>query len=222
MQLDALMTTSEKGRVLGHATGLSPTKETAMSTTNPNREKPLGTLSPLDVPLSQLPVIELTTEHIRRSSDLAVDRNESYHSIDGGTVFGNHDSLTSHQTGILGEMSVAEPYATEIDPKTYEFGDGGIDLDLWGVSADVKSTTTDKMRYPQLLIPGDSDLTADLYFQTHITNWGPSGAQVRILGYATREQVRNKTPYCHPGSRENYVIEPEELTLPPLVQACHD
>jgi hypothetical protein len=192
-----------------------------MTTTIPNRENSPGTLSPVDVPIAQLPVVELNAEHIRRSSELAIDRNESYRRIDGGTVFGDNDPLTSHQTGILGEMAVAELYATDIDTETYAFGDGGIDGDLWGVSVDVKSTTTEKMTYPQLLVCDDNDLAADLYFQTHIQDWGSDGAQVRILGYATRAQVYAKTAVPHPGETKNYVVEPRELTLPPLVQTCN-
>ncbi|TKR27995.1 hypothetical protein [Natronomonas salsuginis] len=192
-----------------------------MTTSSSHREKTLGTISPIAVPINQLPVVELNAEYIRRSSELALDRNESYRNIDGGTVFGNNDALTSHQTGILGEMAVAELYATDIDAETYEFGDGGVDLDLWDASADVKSTTTNKMQYPQLLICEDNPLSADLYFVAHIINWGPGGAQVRVHGYATQEQVESKTPYRHPGTRKNYVVDPEELTLPPLVQVCH-
>lgn len=192
-----------------------------MTTISPNREKSPGKLAAVDVPIDQLPVVQLTSEHIRRSSELAIDRNKSYRQIDGGTVFGNNDALTSHQTGILGEMAVAELYSTEIDAETHEFGDGGIDLDLWGASADIKTTTTTKMEYPQLLICDDNPLSADLFFLAHIVNWGPSGAQVRVHGYATQTQVVNKTPYRHPGNQKNYVVEPKELTLPPLVQACH-
>jgi hypothetical protein len=192
-----------------------------MTTTNPHREKTLGTLSPVDVPIAQLPVVELNAEHIRRSSELAIDRNESYQEINGGTVFGGNDSLTSHQTGILGEMAVAKLYATDIDTETYDFGDGGIDLDLWGASADVKATTTNKMQYPELLICSDNDLAADLYFVTHIKNWGPGGAQVRVLGYGTRAQVNAKTAVPHPSETKNYVVKPRELTLPPLVQVCN-
>lgn len=192
-----------------------------MTTNQSNRDKTLGTLSPVEVPLSQLPIVELTTDHIRRSSELAIDRNESYQRIDGGTVFGDNDSLTSHQTGILGEMAVAELYATEIDTETHEFGDGGIDLDMWNMSADVKATKTDKMQRPELLICDDNPLAADLYFLAHVLNWGPKGAQVRIHGYATESQVENKTPYRHPSTYKNYVVKPAELTLPPLVEASH-
>jgi len=192
-----------------------------MTTTNPNRENSLGTLSPVDVPIAQLPVVELNAEHIRRSSELAIDRNESYRRIDGGTVFGDNDSLTSHQTGILGEMAVAELYATDIDTETYAFGDGGIDVHLWGSSVDSKATTTNKMQYPELLVCDDNDLAADLYFLTHIQNWGPGGAKVRVLGYCTRERVGAKTAVRHPGETKNFVVEPKELTLPPLVQTCN-
>lgn len=192
-----------------------------MATTNLNREKSLGTISPVDVPIQQLPTVELSAKHIRRSGELAIDRNESYRQIDGGSVFGENDSLTSHQIGILGEMAVATLYPTDIDTEAYEFGDCGIDLDLWGATADVKATTTRKMKYPQLLVCGDNELTSDLYFVTHITNWGPNGARIRVLGYGTKDLVKSKTPRRHPGSTKNYVIEPGELTLPPLVQACH-
>jgi len=212
---------SQKGRAMQRATELFAGMQTAMTTTNPNREKTLGTLSPVDVPIAQLPVVELNAEHIRRSSELAIDRNESYREINGGTVYGNNDSLTSHETGILGEMAVAKAYATDIDTTTYAFGDGGIDLDLWGMSVDVKSTTTEKMTYPQLLVCGDNDLAADLYFQTHIDEWGSDGVQIRILGYATRAQVDAKDAVPHPGDTKNRVVEPRELTLPPLVQVCH-
>jgi hypothetical protein len=192
-----------------------------MSTTQSNREKSLGTLSPVDDPLGQLPVVELSAEQIRRSSELAIDRNESYEQIGGGTAFGGNDSPTSHQIGILGEIAVADLYNDKIDTQTYKFGDGGVDLDIWKTE-NVKSTATQKMQYPQLLVNADSGLTADLYFQAHITNWGPSGARVRILGYAPRELVASKTPQRHPGTTENYVVEPSELSLPPLVEACHD
>lgn len=216
-----MSSSSQKGRVVGHATELFAAKQTAMTTTNPNRENSPGTLSPVDVPIAQLPVVELNAEHIRRSSELAIDRNESYQRIDGGTVFGDNDSLTSHQTGILGEMAIAELYSADIDTETYAFGDGGVDVDLWGASADVKATTTNKMQYPELLVCSDNDLAADLYFVTHIQNWGPGGAQVRVLGYGTRAQVDAKTAIPHPGETKNYVVEPRELTLPPLVQTCN-
>lgn len=193
----------------------------SMKDKRPHRDNFPGTLSPVDVPISQLPVVDLSTEHLRRASELAVDRNESYHAIDGGTVYGENSALTSHETGILGEMAVAELYATSIDTETYAFGDGGVDLDLWGVTGDVKSTTTTKMTYPQLLVRANKDLAADIYLQTHIQNWGEDGAQVRILGYATRAQLADKTGVEHPGETKNYVVEPSELTLPPLVQVCH-
>ena len=220
-QPDALAMPSERAARCNARPGCSLGKQTAMATTRSNREKSLGTLSPMDVPIQQLPVVELSAEHIRRSGELAVDRNESYDRIDGGSVFGKQDSLTSHQIGILGEMAVAELYGSDIDTKKYPFGDTGIDLELWGTTADIKSTTTDKMRYPELLICSDNDLTAEIYFITHILNWGPNGARIRILGYGTREQIENTTPRRHPGTRKNHVITPENLTLPPLVEYCN-
>jgi len=194
-----------------------------MATTQSSRDKSPGTISPVDVPIQQLPVVELSAEHIRRSGELAVDRNESYDRIDGGTVFGENDSLTSHQIGILGEMAVAELYDADIDTEKYSFGDDGIDLNLWGAggTADIKATKTDKMRYPELLICHDNELTAELYFITHILNWGPNGARIRVLGYSTKKHVENTTPRRHPGTTKNHVISPEDLTLPPLVESCN-
>ena len=193
-----------------------------MSSTTSNREKSPGTISPIDVPLQQLPIVELSTQHIKRASELAKDRNHSYNKIDGGTVFGNQDALTSHQTGILGEIAVSKMYGASIDTEAHDFGDDGFDVSLWGEETDVKSTTTDAMRYPELLVPANSELTADLYMLTHILNWGPDGARIRILGYATRQQVENRTPYRHPGTTENHVVKPRDLTLPPLTQACNE
>lgn len=118
-------------------------------------------------------------------------------------------------------MAVAEAYAANIDTTTYAFGDGGIDVELWGTSVDVKPSTTEKMTYPQLLVCDTNKLAADLYFQTHIQEWGSDGAEVRILGYATRAQVDAKKAIPYPGETRNHVVEPRELTLPPLVQTCN-
>ncbi|MCU4971139.1 hypothetical protein OB955_00100 [Halobacteria archaeon AArc-m2/3/4] len=189
-----------------------------MSITTAQREKSLATTSPVDIPLYELPVIELIPDQLRTVDALAEDRNESYKEIDGGVVFGKNDALTSHQIGILGEIAVAHRYNVEIDTETYRFGDDGTDLVLGNKTVDVKATATDAMRYPQLLVRTDKELTADLYFRVHVLDWGADRARVRLLGYASKERVTDRKPRRHPGTKENYVVEPEELTLPPCVR----
>lgn len=219
MQPIALVVPPPKGRVLGHATGLPhSSSETAMSTSLSHQEKSLGPLSPAALPRDSLPVVELTPDHLHRAAALAKDRKKSYNSIDGGEVFGDHDSLSSHQVGILGEMAIAKVYQTKIDTETYAFGDDGTDLVLWGKTVDVKATATTKMQLPELLLRADSSLTADLYFLTHVLDWGPTSARVRLLGYAPQEQVVDREPRRHPGSMKNFVVEPAEMTPPPLLQ----
>lgn len=183
-----------------------------------HREKSLGTISPVDVPLEAIPIVELNANQVRRSAELAEDRQDSYESFEGSTVFGSLDSLSSHQIGILGEMAVAELFTRGIDQEVYKFGDGGIDLTLWEKTADVKATKTEKMQLPQLLVCEDNDFTADLFFLAHIIEWDSHGARVRVIGYATQEQVSDREPYRHPGRTKNYVLDPNELTLSPFLQ----
>lgn len=190
-----------------------------MSTKSPNRDKGLGAISPADVPVGMMPTVELSKEQVHQATQLAKDRNQSYTAIDGGQLFGPNTSLTSHQVGILGELAVAVAYPAEIDKEQYEFGDDGADLSIWGNRVDVKSTATTAMTRPELLVRADRDVTADLYMLTHLVEWGPNGAVVRLLGYTTRENVLQRTPRQHPGQMENYVVTPQELSLPPWTQA---
>lgn len=189
-----------------------------MSTTTANREKSsLGTFSTADIPVRMLPTVELSVEQLQEVSVLAEKRNESYHQIDGGELFGKNNSLTNHQIGLIGELAVAKAYQTELDEEIYKYGDDGKDLTLWGKSIDIKTTST-WMKRPQLLVRTDEELSADLYFLVHLFNWGDSGARVRLQGYATRDRVKNREPREHPGHRMNYVVPAGELTPPPWVR----
>jgi hypothetical protein len=182
-----------------------------------HREKSLGTISPKDVPLKAIPTVDLTSQEVQRVTHLAERRNASYEEIDGGDVFGQLDSLTSHQIGILGELAVAKFYGLSIDSSTYKYGDGGRDFRLFddGYDVDVKTTATDQMRIPELLVQADKDLVADLFVLAHIIGQNESAVRVRLLGCAKKATVKDRRPRKHPGRMRNYVVGPEELTLLP-------
>lgn len=190
-----------------------------MSITDSNREKSLGTMSPASVPLRALPVVELTTEQLQRVDALAEQRSETYDPIDGGVLFGERDSLTSHQIGLLGELAVAQFYNLSIDSNIYELGDDGTDLELHGESIDVKATATDAMERPELLVRADKSLSADLYVRAHVINWDRTGARVRIIGAASKSVVEDREPQRHPWETKNYVVPPRELTFLPALQS---
>jgi len=167
-----------------------------------------------DVSIYRLPVVTLTQTQIRTALSLAKEGNDSYEDINCGVLFGDNGSFQSHLVGLLGELAVAELYGLDLDSTAYLWGDGGIDLHLGEKSSDVKTTATD-MALPQLLVRADTPLEADIDIRCHIIDWSRT---VRILGYAPKEVVENRPPRQHPGSRENYVVEPEEL----LCSAVHN
>lgn len=190
-----------------------------MKTTASHREKSLGTISPADVPVEMLPEVELSPSQLLRASALAHERNTSYDDIDGGDVYAS-DSLMSHFVGVVGEIAVASLYDTGIDAKLYTTGDDGSDLILANKRVDVKTTTTERMRRPELLVKAHKNVKADLFVLVHIVDWAPTGVTCRIHGCAPRDVVTDRNPRRHPGSDRNYVVSPDELTLPPLLRAC--
>ena len=183
-----------------------------------NKFSGTDTLSPADVPLEALPIIELTTDQIEEALNLAERRNDSYQAIDGGVVFGNRDSLTCHQIGLLGELAVADLYGISLDKNEYRSGDDGKDHSLFGMDLDVKTTATKKVRLPELLVQSDKPLRAELYIRAHVIDWDSSGARIRLIGCAPREVVQEQTPRCHPGSTKNYVVGPNEMDFLPLLR----
>jgi len=159
----------------------------------------------------------LSTEQLRRVTSLAEERSDSYEPIDGGTLFGGQDSLTSHEIGAIGEAGVGKFYGLPIDSDIYQYGDDGSDLTLHGWNIDVKSTATDALDLPELLVRADKELKADIYVRVHVLDWDETGARIRIVGAASREVVENREPQRHPGSTKNYVVTPRELNpLPAL------
>lgn len=143
-----------------------------MSQNYPHRKKSLGPITPADVPLEALPVVELTAEQIQQALDLAEQRNATYWRQDGGVVFGDRDALTSHQIGLLGEIAFARLYGLEVDTSVYHRGDDGTDNTLFGATVDIKATATQKMARPELLVRADKDLSADTYVRAHVISWG--------------------------------------------------
>lgn len=186
-----------------------------MSTSTVQRQKTNVPLGVSRLPLDHLPVVAIGGKTFGELRELAKRRNKSYERIDGGDTYGSHTSVSSHLTGLLGEFAVALLYKETIDTSTYSFGDGGTDLSLWDQTIDVKTTSTEYMRRPELLVRGDSELAAELYCLCHVIEQGADHAKVRVHGFASRDQVARRTPRKHPGQRENYVIPPEELTPPP-------
>lgn len=187
-----------------------------------NQEKTRAALTPTDVPLEALPVVEISADELRRATEIAQHRNTSYQRIDGGTLFNNTDSLRNHEIGVLGELAVAKLYNVSIDTGIYGSGDDGYDVSFLGQDVDVKTTATDKMRLPELLVRADKDLAADLYVRAHVIDFSATHARIRLIGYATRGTVAEREPSCHPGDTANYVLPPSELTILPHVQRCHD
>jgi hypothetical protein len=190
-----------------------------MSTEQTHRQNSDGTntLSPTNVPIESLPVVELDVHQLRRAAALAYDRNHSYRRIDGGDVYSS-GSMMSHLIGTICEMAVASAYDSDIDMRTYRFGDDGTDLDLWNTTVDVKGTATTAMQRPELLIKPHETLSADLYFLAHIIEWDAEYVRVRLHGYTDKETVTNRDTRRHPGTDKNYVVQPDELSLPPWVQ----
>jgi hypothetical protein len=194
-----------------------------MTTTPPRREKSLGTLSPTDVPLEALPVVELTEQEIKHSLRTAKRRNDSYIGYADKDVFGDLDSLDSHQIGILGELAVAKFYALDIDTEVYDYGDGGRDFSLFDrLDVDVKTTATDKMRLPELLVKANKEVTADQFIRAHIISRDNSRVYVRLLGYVPEEIVTDREPRRHPGQTKNYVVGPNEMTMLPYFNIIPD
>lgn len=192
-----------------------------MSTQVIARDKPLGPTAAAEVQIDELPVLELDAGQISKVESLARSRARSYEDLDTDEEFGHYDSITRHTVGILGEMAVAQWYNVAIDSSRYEFGDDGYDIVLWGKTVDVKTTATQKLDLPELIVRANRELTADVYFLTHVLNWSPEEARIRLIGYATAEQVRRQSPERHPGSRKNRVIVPNDLRLPPAFDFFH-
>lgn len=190
-----------------------------MSNKTQYRDKTPESISPADVPIESLPVIELSANQLQHVAQLAQQRNNSYRPIDGGVVFGDRQALENHLVGIIGELAVGKLYNVAIDTAIYAYGDDGVDLKLAGLDLDTKTTASQKIRLPELLVRADKSLRADLYVRAHVLELDrDTGARVRIVGCASSEKVASTEPRRHPGQRLNHVVEPAEMSLPPVLE----
>jgi len=180
-----------------------------MRDNDPTEDKPLGP-TPADVPLEQLPTVELTDEQLQHARQVAKARNESYGRINGGRVCGDQTSKAVHTTGVFGELVYATQYDAQIDNSVYPRGDDGHDFTSGPLTIDVKTTGTHIDR-PALIVPTDPAPTADLFFLVH---WLGEGVG-RIIGFATHATVVDRTAIPKPGDDLNYVVDQDELWTPP-------
>lgn len=183
-------------------------EDPAMDHRKPNYKKDRDCLhAPTDVAIDALPVQEISNRMYRLAELIAKARKLTYEPIDGGRVYGKQGSIDANLTGVIGEIAVQESIGS-INQPIYLRGDPGYDLVNDGTTIDVKATAT-HMTLPDLLIPYDQDLVADVYLLAHRFE----SRTVRLVGWAPRQVVQDRAPERHPGDSLNYVVRPHELFL---------
>jgi hypothetical protein len=166
--------------------------------------------TPADVPLTDLPIIDLTAQQLKDAEQIAHQRSKSYEDIDGRRLYGEQANQDAHLTDVVGELAIAELYGGTIDREINEKGDDGHDLVFEGTTIDVKATRTTSLTRPDLIVPTDPAPAADYYYLVH---WFDERC-VRIIGYASRDRVLSREPEQFPGTTVNYVVPPAELFPP--------
>lgn len=164
-----------------------------------------------DIDLEQLPVIELDEREIAIAEHIAAARNKTHLESRERSIHGDHSSYDAQETGVLGEFATAKfldgMTIFDID-ELHEQGDPSHDLCLQGTSIDVKTTTTD-LDFPDLIVPEQPEPIADRFILAHRI----SERRVRLIGMASRLEVTNHPIVRAPGTRRNYLVPPEDLTL---------
>jgi hypothetical protein len=163
--------------------------------------------APTDVDIDELPVQEISDRMYRLAELIAQARKLTYEPIEGGQVYGNQRSMDANLTGVIGELAVQKGTGN-IEQPIYLRGDPGYDVVSNGTTIDVKTTST-HMELPDLLIPHDQELVADVYLLAH--RYEPR--KVRLVGWAPRHVVEDRDPERYPGKSLNYVVRPDELNL---------
>ena len=138
---------------------------------------------------------------------IAQARKLTYEPIEGGRVYGNQGSIDANLTGVIGEIAVQEATGS-IEQPIFLRGDRGYDVVNNGTTIDVKATST-HMELPDLLIPHDQELGADVYLLVH--RFEPR--KFRLVGWAPRHVVEDRDPERYPGKSLNHVVRPDELNL---------
>ncbi|OYR74028.1 hypothetical protein DJ71_19415 [Halorubrum sp. E3] len=192
----------------GGATPETVLVEPAMQHRNPTYKKDRDShRAPTDVDLDELPVQEISDRMYRLAELIAQARKLTYEPIEGGRVYGNQGSIDANLTGVIGEIAVQEATGS-IEQPIFLRGDRGYDVVNNGTTIDVKATST-HMELPDLLIPHDQELVADVYLLVH--RFEPR--KVRLVGWAPRHVVEDRDPERYPGKSLNYVVRPDELNL---------
>jgi hypothetical protein len=173
----------------------SDSNRTERDASTPDRWPLLPLVSAADLPLSLLPRVQLPEEVYYPLHEHGVRRGESAY----GTV-------ENHGLGILGEGAVAHFFGATntVDTALYDRGDGGTDLELHGVSIDVK-TAGREHSHPRLIVSAYQPLRADYYA---LVNRVGTTSFV-LVGYAPRQFVANapvrecRGEPCHVVPREH-------------------
>lgn len=144
---------------------------------SPDRWPLTPLVSAADVPTSLLPTIEIPETQYHPLREYGVQRGQNAY----GTLY-------NHEVGILGEGAVARFFGTTnaVDTAVYERGDGGVDLEVHGVTIDVK-TAGRRYSTPNLIIDAYQPLRADYY--ALVARVGKMHFQ--LVGYAPRQFVAN-------------------------------
>lgn len=184
-----------------------PQEWTTMTSTKPASKSTSNRTPQIDP--SEFPKVSLTGNTWKIAKAIAALRTLVYENIDTGSVYGNQTSFDAHLTGSMGELAFAI-YRDELhfeDISVIEhYGDPGWDFEVKDITYDVKCTGT-PMRVPDLVIPESKDLNADIYVLTHRI----STRSVRLIGWATKDEVTATTPRQDPGDTLNYIVSPREL-----------
>lgn len=185
---------------------------------------PPGESSPPTVPNSseatESPVARITDHQLESATRIAEQRARSYRQIDGGRICGTLSNAEAHEIGVIGELAFADLYDTQLDDQIYERGDEGYDFDVNNCKIDIKTTQTESVAQPDLILPPPEKWSAHVYVLAH---WQED--VVRFVGLAYRYQLQIKHPERYPAERENIVIRPEDLhpvpeTTPPRCPGC--
>jgi hypothetical protein len=162
----------------------------------------------IDVLPSVLPTVNFSSNEIQMAMHVAAARLLSYKDSEARDTYGSQDAIEAHTTGILGEMAVRRVFDNPDEEVVYIYGDGGSDVDIRGLSADVKTTCADVF-LPDLIVSAIKELEADLYILCHRLD--PD--RIRVVGFASQEMVTNHQPKRFPGSQLNHVVGPEILRV---------
>lgn len=157
--------------------------------------------------VDELPIIEISDRMYRLAELIAEARQLTYEPIGGGRVYGDQTSIEAIRTGVLGELAV-QKLTDNFEQIIFLRGDPGFDLVKGDTTIDVKTTAT-HLEIPDLLIPYDQDLVADVYLLAHRLK----DRQIRLVGWAPRHLVADREPEKYPGDQLNYVIRPDELYI---------